>query len=420
MNKIFNRLIYVCVVFLMLIPLVSCSGGGSSGTTGGTTGTLSAGGSSGTTGGTTGTLSAGGSSGTTGGTTGTLVLGLTDAPAPEYKNVFVTIKEVRVKHEEKTDWDILTYPDLDLPQTFDLLELRDGVIADLGLAELEAGHYNQMRLILDTIPTGTHPHANYLYIQGDEVPIPLRVLPSELKNGIKIVGGFTIVASGATEVTLDFDAQKSVVRSNGKKDWHLKPTIKVLETLNNLVFGTVDPAGAYVSGQIFDFNGDFVAPIYDSNGDPIESIMVVNGTFSDDNGDYIIYLPPNTYNIVAFMESYVPECQVVVAEPGYFDWPADDFTLAAADPTGTLTGTVEGLTTAESALFSIRQENTDCGGMIEVTSFPVLEWTTSALITLPAETTYQVVVSAQGEETYVEFINLQADENEDVVYPPSP
>ena len=367
MNKLFNRLIYISTVFLMLLPLVSCGGGG------------------------------GGGAGT-----GTLVLGLTDAPAPEYSNVFVTIKEVRVKHEEKTGWDVLGPPDLVLPQTFDLLELRDGVIADLGLAELEAGHYNQMRLILEEKETGDHPYANYLTIKGDENnPIPLRVLPSELKNGIKIVGGFTIDAGGATEVTLDFDAQKSVVRPNGINDWHLQPTIKVLDTVSNSVFGTVVPVGAYVSAQIVDSNGDFVGPIYDSNGDPIEPIVAVNGTLSKENGDYTRYVPPNTYNIVAFKEGYVPECQVVVAEPGYLDWPADDFFLAAADPKGTLTGSVEGLTTATSALFSIRTENADCGGMIEVISFPVFEGTTSNLITLPAETTYQIVVSATGEETKV-------------------
>ena len=103
----------------------------------------------------------------------------------------------------------------------------------------------------------------------------------------------------------------------------------------------------------------------------------------------------------------MPECQVVVAEPGYLDWPADDFALTAADPKGTLTGSVEGLTTAGSALFSIRTENTDCGGMIEVASFPVFEGTTSDSITLPAGT-YTVVVSAEGETTQV-FVSPESD-----------
>ena len=102
MNNLFNRLVYVCAVFLMLVPLVSCSGGG--------------GGS--------GTVESGGGGGTVG-TTGTLNLSLTDAPG-DYLNVYVTIAEVKVNHEID-GWVSLT--DLNLPQTFDLLSLQNGVIA---------------------------------------------------------------------------------------------------------------------------------------------------------------------------------------------------------------------------------------------------------------------------------------------------
>ncbi|MDH3777075.1 MAG: DUF4382 domain-containing protein, partial [Desulfobulbaceae bacterium] len=77
--------------------------------------------------------------------TGTLNIKLTDA-ATSHQAVYVTINEVHV-HHETGGWE--TLPELDLPRTVNLLELVNGVMLDLGIAELEAGHYNQMRLILE-------------------------------------------------------------------------------------------------------------------------------------------------------------------------------------------------------------------------------------------------------------------------------
>ena len=130
MNKLVNLITSVALFLLLGIGLVSCSGGGS------------------------GTVGSSGDSGIGGGNTGTLSLGLTDGPPPKntYDAIYVTIKEISVKHEDKEGWDRLTGPELDLPKTFNLLDLVNGVIADLGVVELEAGHYNQMRLLLGTEP----------------------------------------------------------------------------------------------------------------------------------------------------------------------------------------------------------------------------------------------------------------------------
>ena len=112
MFKLLKRLFYTCTVFLMVMPLVSCCGGGSG----------------------------------TAGTTGTLSIGLTDAPAG-YDAIYVTIEEISV-HHEVTGWEtILTLIPV---QTLNLLDLVGGDIHDLGVAELKAGHYNQMRLKLST------------------------------------------------------------------------------------------------------------------------------------------------------------------------------------------------------------------------------------------------------------------------------
>jgi hypothetical protein len=202
MFKDFKRLVYVCMAFVMAMVFSACGGGGGGGVAGS-------------------------------GTTGTLSLGLTDVPG-DYLNVFVTIDEVQVNHETE-GWETLT--GLNLPQTFDLMTLQNGVIAPLGAVDIEAGHYNQMRLILSS-----DPGANYLVIEGEEgepdEEVDLKV-PSGLQTGIKIVQGFDIEVAGSTELTLDFNAEKSIVQAGKSGKWLLKPTIKVLETITFSVSGVV-------------------------------------------------------------------------------------------------------------------------------------------------------------------------------------
>jgi hypothetical protein len=202
--------------------------------------------------------------------TGTLNIKLTDDSSDKYQALYVTINEVHV-HHETLGWEILNSSELALPQTLNLLELINGKMADLGIAELPAGHYNQMRLILGTEPIEPpeHEFANYLVIKEEGLETvkneELKV-PSGFQTGIKLVNGFDIVASGATTgVVLDFDAHRSIVQK-GNGDFGLKPTIKVLETVDNTVSGTVENEdgsafeNAYVSAQISNSPTDGLDP----------------------------------------------------------------------------------------------------------------------------------------------------------------
>ena len=410
MIKLFNRSVYICTTFLMLLALISCGGGGSDpiGSNGGS-----------------------GTGGTTG-TAGTFSLKLTDAPANyDYEHVFVTIVEVQVKQDiddKKSGWITVSTPE----ETFDLLALQNGTLAPLALAELEAGHYNQIRLILTEKKPASHPYANYLVIKGDPDPVKLRALPSQLKNGIKIVQGFTIEVNGSTELILDFDANRSVVQAHGKKGWHLKPTIRVLETREYFVSGVVENEattrvnGASVNSQVF-------AP---DAIDPKNEIVITSGTISasvdvkeDGNivdGYYFMYLPIiyDSFNIVATMDGYLPECRLLdTTSTGVKEYENENinFTLTAADVTGTFTASASGLAAPDdSAHFSIRQEVGACG-MVEIASANVVNSTTEAAtyfepIILP-EGFYEVVVSAEGEVTQVWDIEVVGDTHLDTYFP---
>jgi hypothetical protein len=411
MNKLLNHVKYILAFFLMIIPLISCSGGGDGGT-------------------------------------GTLGISLTDTPG-DYDHVFVTIKEIQVKkgsNNGEAGW--LT--GFTVEQTFDLLELQNGVFADLGLTELEAGKYNQLRLILSSEPIAPHPFANYVVIEGDQeeeyiigevgeyYTIQELKVPSALQTGIKIVQGFTIEVGGSTELILDFDANKSIVQAGNNTDWLLKPTIKVLETVTFSVSGVVDTIveglstllnRVTVNGLSTPLNGVTVsAQVHDSTGAPYEIQGTETAVIDEIEGAYFMYLPitQDVFNIVAIMDDYLPECQVLdTSIDGVKAYENFNLTLTPADATGTFKASVSGLTSeTDSASFSIRQTLGDCG-VIEVASSSVLNTVPPAepiyfnAISLPVGSYDLIVDPTDGQETKILSINVDADPETvlDVVYP---
>ena len=327
-------------------------------------------------------------------------------------------------------------------QTFDLLELQNGAIADLGLTDLEAGQYNQIRLILASEPIAPHPFANYVVIEGEQeeeyiigeageyyTTEELKV-PSGLQTGIKIVQGFTIEVGGSTELILDFDAKKSVVQAGNSGNWLLKPTIKVLETVTYSVSGVVDTIVEDVSVPL---NGVSVSAQYYNSvtGDLDEIPGTETAVIDAIEGAYFMYLPitQDVFNIVAITDGYLPECQVLDASTdGVMAYENFDFTLSPADATGTFKASVSGLTSeTDSASFSIRRTlEPDVCGVIEVASFNVLNTMPSAdpiysnAITLPIGT-YDLVVDPTDEGAIkVLSISVAADPETvlDVVYLP--
>ena len=241
------------------------------------------------------------------GGTGTLSLNLTDATTTDYKAIYVTIKEVRVHRKDGSNWQVAATPN----KTYNLLELVNGVREHLGMAELQTGFYTQMRLIIgDTadgginIKSNSHPFANYI-IDSSDVEHKLKI-PSGPQTGIKI-GGFFINQDQTTELILDFDASKSIVKAGSSEKWLLKPTIKVLNTeYYSIIEGTVGTIeGVLVSAQTYDTS----AP------DAKDEVLVQTATLTDVNGPYKMFLEPGTYNIVAYKEGNSPVCSSVTADP---------------------------------------------------------------------------------------------------------
>jgi hypothetical protein len=185
----------------------------------------------------------GGGDGTSPQANGTLHVALTDAPACGFDEVNVTVQKIRVHqsasaNENDSGWTDIT---LSPARKINLLDLTNGALEELGQTPLAAGHYTQLRLVLD--PNTGSGMANSVVLTTDpanSTEIPL-VTPSAVQSGIKLVNGFDVEAGQRVDLVLDFDACKSIVaRGNGK--YGLKPVVKVIPTVLNGISGFIDPA----------------------------------------------------------------------------------------------------------------------------------------------------------------------------------
>lgn len=151
---------------------------------------------------------------------------LTDAPV-EFDEVWVEISsvEIGVDGADAAPWSSV----MEEPQTLDLLTLQDGVTTILGDAELAAGSYGQLRLIVDSAWVVSDGATQALFI------------PSGAQTGLKLDLGLNVEPGTDYALVLDFDAQASIKQA-GKK-LMMTPVIKV-KSLSAIARGTAADAGS--------------------------------------------------------------------------------------------------------------------------------------------------------------------------------
>ncbi len=184
------------------------------------------------------------------GKTGTLEMTLVDSPilGADVDAVTVTIARIEVRRESTeatplSGWIEVVGEGTSLEsRTFDLLDLVGGAEAFLGRAELEPGIYSQIRVFVDDAT-----------ITAEGRDLPLRI-PSAEQTGIKLVRQFEIRADEVTELTLDFDVERSVHETPpGSGTFMMKPTIRVVPTaLSGSIAGVVSPAGSGAVVRVFE------------------------------------------------------------------------------------------------------------------------------------------------------------------------
>ena len=161
---------------------------------------------------------------------GDIRISLVDSPAGfDAVNIVVTEVSIhRANADSLTGWSVID----STTRTFDLLKLRNGASGVLGAKRLDAGKYTQIRL---KIGAGSN-----VVVGG--LSIPLEV-PGGLQSGLKLNHNFDIVANTTYELTLDFDASRSL-RLTGNQ-YRLSPVIRVAANITSgTISGSISPVSA--------------------------------------------------------------------------------------------------------------------------------------------------------------------------------
>jgi len=307
----------------LLLALASCGGGGtgvpsdgstvianpnnggSEGSAGGTDGagdgnsgdSASSGGIGGTGGtpgdgssGDTGTADSGGGGGGIGGTgspstAGTVHFYLADAPSCGYDAVYVTVQKVRIHAsggatDSDTGWsEVIQVP----PKRVDLLTLTNGVLADLGQTSLAAGKYTQLRLVLaENGAMAPFPNA-VVPTGGPETELKV---PSGSQSGLKIDADVDVVAGKTTQLVLDFDACKSVVRRGKSGQFNLRPVISAIPLASEVGLRVT----GYVAAGLANASTKVSVQL---DGVPVRS------TAPESTGRFVLYpVPSGAYDLV--------------------------------------------------------------------------------------------------------------------------
>lgn len=223
--------------------------------------------------------------------TGRMQVTMVDAPAAAYDSIVITVKRVEVHSSTSASADAWITLNSET-KTYNLLSLVNGVEAVLGEAELSAGTYQQMRLVL----------GDSCYVYGNGVKIALKVPSSEIKLNIDA----TIQADITYKLVLDFDATRSLVSNSS--GLILKPVIKVLTVASTgVIEGSVNTKASVMAV---------------GNGDTLSTITGTNNSFK------IVYAKPGTYSLT-----------VASADAMYYDTTLTNISVVSGQVTnvGTIT-----------------------------------------------------------------------------------
>ena len=210
------------------------------------------------------------SNGPTSSGSGSMQVNMVDSPA-SYDAVYIVITSVDAHtagSDSTTGWVALN----STPGTYNLLAYTNGNFAVIGNAQIPAGHYTQIRLNIGTGST--------VVVNGVSHPLDI---PSAFQTGVKLNVDENVQANASYTVSLDFDANRSVVQTgdSAHASFSLKPVIRAAATsTTGMIAGIVLPITAK-------------ATVWASNnaGDTLSTNVNFAGAFE------LMYVPTGSYTV---------------------------------------------------------------------------------------------------------------------------
>ena len=235
---------------------------------------------------------------------GTVMISLTDAPFPHdlVEEVNVTIDSIRFKTAgDESEFIVLEVGDPGVGITFNLLELRNGESETLGVLDVPAGEYSEIRMhVIDAKIKLTAD-------EGEEGEVMDIKIPSGNSSGLKIKMKPSLVVNEGDEyqILLDFDVSRSFIvkggYGNGKEKeitgFIFKPVIRAVNLalageLSGIVEEDDDDKGFIKNAHIYVLNKEDVTD------------TIASGKTNDIGFYKIIGIPGGIYNVTCEKEEY--------------------------------------------------------------------------------------------------------------------
>lgn len=231
--------------------------------------------------------------------TGTFSLAITDGPVDDASKVVVRFTGVSVK---PADGEAIEFDFAD-PKTLDLLQLQGSDSDSLLDSEpLTVGEYEWIRLKVAAEQDGEMDS----YIEMLDGSSHELWVPSGSQSGLKLVNGFTVVAGGTVDFTIDFDLRKSITNPPGLSGMILKPVLRLVDnTSAGSIAGSVAPElvaaqcadASTDDGAVYAYSGSDVTPV-DIQGESTDPIATSLVSFTEAGYQYELgFLPAGGYTI---------------------------------------------------------------------------------------------------------------------------
>jgi hypothetical protein len=157
---------------------------------------------------------------------GNFSLRLRDTPFTDAKAVLVTFSSVRA-HRSDSDWTTVPFISAATNRTCDLKKLETSEDI-LGTAVLPAGHYTQVRLVVQSA-TLYFDNTSVGSACASSIPPPTGAsAPLEIPSGeVKLNREFDVTSSSTMTMLLDFDGNRSI-HQTGNGRYMMSPVITIL------------------------------------------------------------------------------------------------------------------------------------------------------------------------------------------------
>ena len=160
---------------------------------------------------------------------GSLNVRITDLPYSEADAVLVTFSDVSAHRDDtESGWTSLGFSGGATSLTCDLKKLENGAESLLGTGALTAGHYTQVRLVVQSATLYFDNPSEGPACAPTIAPPAGASAPVEVSSGdIRLNRQFTIDAADATTITVDFDGSRSI-HETGNGTYRMSPVISIL------------------------------------------------------------------------------------------------------------------------------------------------------------------------------------------------